>query len=323
MSGNMGDKYRTKIAVLLAAVFLSISVQGCGSPDASGIEAPPQRAAVPTEAPVPSPEVEAVPAFPEWDGEHAWTELDGNEPRFDERDMGRTDAFEAYAPLDDLGRCGGAYANICPDLMPTEDRGEIGNVRPSGWRTVRYNGVVPGNYLYNRCHLIGFQLAGENDNERNLITGTRYLNVEGMLGFENQVADYVRETGNHVLYRVTPVYNGGDLVARGVILEALSVEDAGEGIRFRVFVHNVQPGIEIDYATGESRLADGIVPTDAPGEPRLFVLNTQSGKFHRPECRYAQGMSSTNRLELTQTVEKMTAAGYSPCGACRPDETGG
>jgi len=164
------------------------------------------------------------------------------------------EAFELYSPLDILGRCGVAYANIGPELMPTEERGEIGQVKPAGWHTVKYE-FVDGGYLYNRCHLIGYQLTGENANEQNLITGTRYMNVEGMLPFENVVAEYIRETGNHVRYRVTPVYEGADLVARGVQMEALSVEDNGFGVCFNVFVYNVQPGVTIDYATGTSQLA--------------------------------------------------------------------
>ena len=155
-------------------------------------------------------------------------EVNGNVPYFTEEDL-TTEAFEGYSPLDGLGRCGMAYANVCPELMPTEERGEIGMIRPTGWHTVRYDGVVDGNYLYNRCHLIGYQLAGENANEQNLITGTRYLNVDGMLPFENLVDDYVDETGNHVLYRVTPVFLGDNLVASGVLMEAYSVEDAGAG----------------------------------------------------------------------------------------------
>lgn len=181
--------------------------------------------------------------------------LHDNQPDFTEEEKRRTDAFENYSPLDALGRCGTAYANICKDLMPTEERSAIGHIRPSGWHTVKYD-VVDGKYLYNRCHLIGYQLAGENDNERNLITGTRYFNVEGMLPFENEVHDYVEETGNHVLYRVTPVYEGSNLVATGVTMEAYSVEDDGAGICFHVFVSNIQPQIEIDYATGESRLIE-------------------------------------------------------------------
>lgn len=180
-----------------------------------------------------------------------YIELNGNIPNFTEEDY-NTKPFEYYSDLDSLGRCGVAYANICKELMPTEERGKIGMIKPSGWQTVKYPELVEGNYLYNRCHLIGFQLAGENANEKNLITGTRYFNVDGMLPFENMVAEYVEETGNHVLYRVTPEYEGENLVASGVRMEAWSVEDEGEGICFHVFVYNVQPGIVIDYKTGES-----------------------------------------------------------------------
>ena len=184
-----------------------------------------------------------------------YVQVNGNVPFFDSTDD-TTDCFELYSELDSLGRCGTAYANISKELMPTEERGEIGMVKPSGWHTVKYPEIITDLYLYNRCHLIGYQLAGENANEKNLITGTRYMNVEGMLPFENEVADYVRRTGNHVLYRVTPVFEGENLVAEGVLMEAYSVEDDGKGVEFCVFVYNVQPGIEIDYKTGESWAAD-------------------------------------------------------------------
>lgn len=189
--------------------------------------------------------------FAEYTGE-ACRILNDNIPQFTKKQKKNTKAFEKYAALDSLGRCGVAFANICKELMPTEERGNIGHVKPSGWHTVKYD-TVEGKYLYNRCHLIGFQLAGENANEKNLITGTRYLNMEGMLPFEDQVADYVKETRNHVLYRVTPKYEGNDLLAQGVQMEGYSVEDQGEGICFHVFAYNVQPGIEIDYRTGDSR----------------------------------------------------------------------
>lgn len=264
-------------------------------------------------------------SVPEWDGEHAWVELNGNIPMFDTADLARTDAFETYSDLDSLGRCGTAYANICTELQPTEARGEIGNVRPSGWHTVKYNDLISGNYLYNRCHLIGFQLAGENANEKNLITGTRYLNIDGMLDFENMVDDYVEETGNHVLYRVTPWFRDGELVCRGLTMEAYSVEDQGEGVRFFVWAYNNQPGVVIDYATGESRRADGRDQSDVEdemenGPVQAFVLNTKTGKFHRPECQYAESMAAVNRLELEQSLGAMLQAGYSPCGSCHPDE---
>lgn len=187
--------------------------------------------------------------IPEYSGE-PYVVLQDNWPDFDAEDM-TTEPFEFYSELDGLGRCGAAYANICLEIMPTEERGDIGQVKPSGWQTVKYD-CVDGKYLYNRCHLIGYQLAGENANKQNLITGTRYMNVDGMLPFENMVDDYVEDTENHVLYRVTPIFEGTNLVASGVHMEAFSVEDEGEGICFNVFVYNVQPGITIDYATGDS-----------------------------------------------------------------------
>ena len=186
--------------------------------------------------------------IPEYSGS-PYAVINNNEPYFTDI---TTDVFETYSDLDNLGRCGVAFANICKEIMPTEDRGQIGNVKPSGWHTVKYNGIISGNYLYNRCHLIGYQLAGENANEKNLITGTRYLNVVGMLPFENQVDDYVESSGNHVLYRVTPIFEGDNLVADGVLMEGLSVEDNGTSVKFCVFCYNVQPGIGIDYATGDS-----------------------------------------------------------------------
>lgn len=191
----------------------------------------------------------SIDDIPEYSGK-PYVILNHNVPQFDLGELSVLE-FELYSLQDIFGRCGRAFANISPKTMPVEERGEIGMIRPSGWHTVRYD-FIDGDYLYNRCHLIGFQLAGENANERNLITGTRYMNVEGMLPFENEVADYVRETGNHVLYRVTPIYEGDNLIASGVQMEALSVEDGGLGIRFHVYVYNVQPGVVIDYATGES-----------------------------------------------------------------------
>ena len=180
--------------------------------------------------------------------------LNGNNPLFTDEEKQITYAFESYSDLDELGRCGVAFANICKDLMPEDAREGIGSVKPSGWNNVKYTGIVDGGYLYNRCHLIGFQLAGENANKLNLITGTRYLNVVGMLPYENEVADYVRKTGNHVLYRVTPIYNGDELVCRGLTMEAYSVEDDGAGIKFYVYCYNNQPYITINYMDGSSSL---------------------------------------------------------------------
>lgn len=193
--------------------------------------------------------------IPEY-SENPYVQINNNIPFFTESDY-TTEAFETYSNLDKLGRCGVAYANICEEIMPPKDdeRESLYSITPSGWQQTKYEGVVDGNYLYNRCHLIGYQLAGENANEKNLITGTRYMNTEGMLPFENQVDDYIEENpNNHVLYRVTPIFDGNNLVASGVQMEAYSVEDNGKGICFNVYVYNVQPGITIDYTTGESKL---------------------------------------------------------------------
>lgn len=200
----------------------------------------------------------SLDAIPAYDGK-AYVAVNNNEPFFTDSDM-TTTAFENYSDLDSLGRCGVAYANICKEIMPTEKRGKIGMIKPSGWHTVKYD-VIKDRYLYNRCHLIGYQLAGENANPKNLITGTRYLNVEGMLPFENLVADYVNNTGNHVLYRVTPIFSGSNLVANGVLIEAKSVEDNGGGILFNVYCYNVQPGVGINYENGDSWL-DGTTPQE-------------------------------------------------------------
>ena len=181
-----------------------------------------------------------------------YVEMNGNKPEFDELS---TKVFEEYSELDGLGRCGVAYACVGLEIMPTEERGAIGQVKPTGWHTIKYD-IIDGKYLYNRCHLLGYQLTGENANTKNLITGTRYLNVEGMLPFENMVAEYVEETGNHVMYRVTPHFEGTNLLASGVQMEAYSVEDDGKGVCFNVYVYNAQPGIEINYATGDSKLED-------------------------------------------------------------------
>ena len=247
--------------------------------------------------------------------------LNGNQPEFEEGDLS-TESFETYSPLDSLGRCGPAYACIGQDLMPTEDRESISGVHPTGWVQAEYD-TVDGGSLYNRCHLIGFQLTGENANEENLITGTRYMNVEGMLPFENLVADYVKETDNHVLYRSTPVFEGDNLVASGVVMEALSVEDDGEGVCFHVYVYNVQPGIEIDYATGkswESRQTPEVGESSEPssGEEREYVLNTSSHKFHLPDCPAVDTMSEKNKEEYFGTREDLIAQGYESCGSCNP-----
>ena len=254
---------------------------------------------------------------PDYDGV-PYVAVNNNESFFKPDEIVR-ESYEEYAPLDELGRCGVTISCIGEDIMPTEDRGEIGSVKPTGWHTVKYD-CVDGKYLYNRCHLIGFQLTGENANTSNLITGTRYMNVDGMLPFENMVADYVKETKNHVMYRVTPIYEGDNLVAEGVLMEAVSVEDDGEGILFCVFCYNVQPGVTIDYATGESWLADEEPETDATtdgsSETKVYILNTNSKKFHLESC---SGLpSSNNREDFEGTRDEVVNMGYSPCGNCKP-----
>ena len=267
------------------------------------------------------PAVVSLEDIPAYDG-FPYVELNGNQPEFTEEDLSQG-SFEQYSPLDSLGRCGTAFACIGEDLMPTQDRESISEVHPTGWKTAEYD-FVDGGYLYNRCHLIGFQLTGENANEENLITGTRYLNVEGMLPFENMTADYIKETGNHVLYRVTPVFQGDELVARGVEMEALSVEDDGEGICFHVYVYNVQPGVEIDYATGDSR-ESGESASSASQESQAlereeghYILNTNSHKFHLPSCSSVDSMSEKNKEDYYGTREELIDQGYEPCGSCQP-----
>ena len=258
--------------------------------------------------------------LPEYDGT-PYVVLNDNMPLFAEEDKTPV-SFEYYSELDELERCGPAYACVSTDTMPTEKRGPIGSVKPSGWQTAKYDNV-DGKHLYNRCHLLGFQLTGENANAENLITGTRYLNTQGMLPFENLIADYVKETGNHVLYRVTPIFQGVELVARGVQMEGWSVEDEGEGVCFHVFAYNVQPGINIHYLSGLS-WAEGDEPPILPSEPTEgqveanYVLNTKSKKFHHPDCPGASKIADENRQDFTGTRASLLESGYSPCGTCKP-----
>ncbi len=248
--------------------------------------------------------------------ESPYVAINDNQPSF-EKDEYTTKAFETYAELDHLGRCGVTFACVGIETMPTEERGSIGQVKPTGWVTAKYD-FVDGKYLYNRCHLIGFQLTGENANTSNLITGTRYMNTQGMLPFENMVADYVKETENHVLYRVTPIFDGDNLVASGVQMEAWSVEDEGEGICFNVYCYNVQPGVVIDYATGKSQLDDR-APTNEEDDVNSsqYILNTSSKKIHAPTCSGAKNMNEKNRKLIKGTqVEQYLNKGYEYCGSC-------
>lgn len=271
-------------------------------------------------------EVKAVPAgnaavslesIPAYSGK-PYIVINNNKPAFSKEDF-VSKGFEKYSKLDSLGRCGIAFANVGKETMPTEKRGSISEVKPSGWVQARYD-FVDGKSLYNRCHLIGFQLTAENANKENLITGTRYLNVQGMLPFENMVADYVKETGNHVLYRVSPIYQGNNLVASGVQMEAQSVEDKGAGILFNIYCYNVQPGVEIDYATGKSRLSGKQNQTVKHNEQKQqeYVLNTSSKKIHLPDCSGVKNISSKNKKEYQGTKAELEKTGYTACGICKP-----
>lgn len=238
--------------------------------------------------------------------------INDNVPFFNDSDL-ITKSYEKYSDLDSLGRCGAVIANIGKDIMPTGEREYIGSVKPTGWQVSKYD-WVDGKYLYNRCHLIGYQLSGENANDKNLITGTRYMNVQGMLPFENMIADYVKETNNHVLYRVTPVFEGNNLIASGVLMEAKSVEDNGEGIEFNVYCYNVQPGVEIDYATGKN----SAVANNTDEKTETYILNTSSKKFHKTSCSGADSISEKNRSEYNGTRSMLIVQGYEPCGSCNP-----
>lgn len=325
------------VRIAAAVLYLSLALTACGAYDGAqaGSEAD---AAYPS---IQAVSVDAVTEVPEYDGA-PYVEINDNQPEFTEEEL-TTEPYEEYSDLDTLGRCGEAEACIGEELMPDEERGDISDVKPTGWENKEYD-IVDGGYIYNRCHLIGFQLTGENANEENLITGTRYMNTEGMLPFENMVAEYVQETENHVMYRVTPVFDGDNLVASGVQMEAESVEDGGEGICFNIYVYNVQPEIAIDYTTGanwaseeENQDSAGTSDSEASGtgstdsdsasadirensssKEKTYILNNNTKKFHDPECSSVDNIKEKNKREFTGTREKLIEDGYEPCGKCRP-----
>lgn len=269
-----------------------------------------------------------------------------NIPYFSEMEKESARSFERFGSLDNLGRCTAAYACIDASMMPTEERGAIGDVEPSGWHLVKYD-FLPDRYLYNRCHLIGYQLTGQNANEKNLITGTRYLNVDGMLPYENEVAAYLTSSENHVLYRVTPVFEADNLLADGVLMEAYSVEDDGAGICFCVFCYNVQPGVRIDYATGDSAVDEAVDVADLYGNAEqdaseaaadgsddsatvddnadkaipsgiTYVLNTNTKRFHKIDCPSVPDMAPHNTEYMERSRDEIISDGYVPCGRCNP-----
>lgn len=277
------------------------------------------------DAPAGNVSLDTIPAF----SGKPYVEINGNVPFFTEEELKKTDCFEFYSDLDSLGRCGVVYAVCGKDTMPPkgDERGEIGHVKPSGWVQGKYDtSLVDGGFLYNRSHLLGWQLTDEDDNEKNLITGTRYFNVKGMLPFENMVADYIRETGGKVWYRVTPIYEGKNLVASGVLMEASSVGDGGGELSFCVYCYNVQPGVAIDYATGKNALDTGnpvfpeddekteqTLPSDAVGD---YVLNISSKRIHKPSCSSVDDMAEHNKKAYTGTRDALIAEGYRTCGVC-------
>ncbi len=269
--------------------------------------------------------------LPKYSGQ-PYVVIGNNIPTFTAAEL-TTKGYENYSSLDNYGRCGAALASCGKELMPTGDRGSISSIYPTGWEQAKYD-FVSGKYLYNRCHLIGWQLSGENANKKNLITGTRYMNTNGMLPFENMVADYINETGNHVAYRITPIFEGSNLLCSGVQMEAYSVEDNGEGICFNVYCFNVQPGVKINYKTGMSSSESGsvsskpqtsskimsskpqTVTSNTPSASAEYILNKNSKKIHYPSCRSVKQMKESNKQKYNGSVDTLLNQGYTTCGNC-------
>ena len=356
----------SNLIALLGAVLALCLLAGCSSAETTSAPAQneadepieladtngsKQAEAAPEPEPAPAPEQkqESAPApsasaisyrdVPAFEG-NPYVYVNEGEPTFTDAQRSAAAGTEEYGELDDLGRCTTTFAVVGPETQPTEERGSIGDVKPSGWQMAKYD-FVEGKYLFNRCHLLGYQLTGENANVRNLITGTRYLNIQGMLPFENAVADYVDATNNHVLMAVVPIFEGDELVARGVQMMAESVEDGGEGVSFNVFCYNVQPGVVINYATGENMAEEDATPlpdvsgadesaqedkssadssTPAGEEKGVadYVLNTNSKKFHVPSCSSVKQMKDKNREDVKDTRENILNKGYDPCKRCNP-----
>ena len=262
-------------------------------------------------------------SLPKYSGK-AYVTLNGNLPAFTPEEI-TSRAYENYSSLDGMGRCGVAMACCGREIMPAEGekRGSISSIKPSGWHQATYD-CISGKYLYNRCHLIGWQLSAENANPRNLITGTKNINISGMLPFENLVADYIQETGNHVMYRVTPIFEGNNLVASVVQLEAYSVEDGGDSVCFNVYCFNVQPNVCINYANGYSWSANVSQPTETqpPAQSQeqsqsdTYILNTRSKKIHHPDCPSVAKMSPKNKKEYKGNIQDLLKQGYTKCGNC-------
>ena len=346
--------YASKLQLIILAVALAASLvlTGCSTlqsgqtttTDLAAAAAPaPQEAtsshadAVPSASSVTGDAfLASLPTPAQTDLLNGYVTLNDNEPSFEATDA-TTEAFQEYAPLDALGRCGTAHACLGPETLPTEERGDIHDVHPSGWQSGSY-AFVDGGSLFNRSHLIAFSLSGQNANECNLVTGTRHMNAEVMRPFEEMVADYIRQTGNHVLYRVTPVFSGSELVPRGLQMEARSMEDGGQGVELNVYLYNVQPGVEIDYATGENQVDSNGSPDDATvgaaardagaapsavaspssenADAQDYVVNTNSKKFHSPDCPSVASMKEANRQDVHASASELEEAGYSPHKEC-------
>lgn len=342
---------KRKFVKLLSAFLIAASVAGCANVEiqiSTKPESVQSDTRKPTEGLTEATYAHAVKShngsetIPAYAGQQV-IELNNGVPYFTKKDL-TTKAFESYSDLDALGRCGVAYANVCNETLPNEKRGEIGNVRPSGWdfdgksNNHKY-AWVDGNYVFNRCHLLAYMATAENDTVENLITGTRAMNL-AMIPYEDEVVQYVKKTGNHVLYRVTPIFYKKELVAQGVEMEALSVEDNGAGVRFHTFIYNAEPGVVINYATGENHSADGsvnpaiegyesalgnyrdkngnLISEAKPGKDQVmdFVVNTGTMKAHLPDCEFAAKISEKNRHELRSNMKDLLADGYTTCKSC-------
>ena len=321
-----------KLNILFPVLLLLAVLLGCPETAEAGIEEAIPRSSITFEE------------LPEYIGED-FAILHDNIPEFTLWQL-KTEAFVSFSPLDALGRTGPGFACLGKETLPQESRGSIGSIQPSGWQTVRYDDLIADKYLYNRCHVIAFALCGDNATPENLFTGTRYLNITLMTQLENSISQYIQGTGNHVLYRVTPIYQGQNLVASGVQMEGYSIEDHGQTICFNVFVYNIQPGVLIDYKTGESRRdPEYVVPTPSPAESHApaeeetetllfstedveaeapartsitYVLNTNTMRFHFPYCSSVNSMSERNRQDFTGTREEALALGYQSCRLCNP-----
>ncbi|MGM9960725.1 MAG: DNA/RNA non-specific endonuclease [Allobaculum sp.] len=350
MKRNRMKLYLNRFSHLFLSLFVAASLFGCGSgsSDSSGSTAQSitssqisseskatsdsQTSSVQSEQTSeewkePNPAILPITLadIPAYSGQ-PYVEINNNVPYFEENEK-TTTAFQHYFDLDDLGRVTLAYGSLGQEIMPEEERGDISSVHPTGWVQNRYDFIKDGQALYNRSHLIAFSLSGQNANPKNLMTGTRYMNTKGMQPFEMRTLDFIKETDMHVMYQVTPMFDGNNLVADGVLIQAKSVEDNGKGLSFNVFCYNVQPGVEINYATGDNRASDDAATTTSQSSGNAgaadavaqdYVLNTNSHKFHRPDCESVDDMSAKNRQDVHQSREELIAAGYTPCKRCNP-----